>query len=359
MRFEKLVPIVVLARHLEEPLTHLARAVRVPAHVFHVPEAPEDREEAARLVDALAELAGPEVRGLDLRPRHPLDHHEDRAHVDVDVDGQHGPLPPVRQALERRQRALEVIERLRVGQARRRLDPRLPEVADGLVPDLAALGVVGDHLHVLGETVDEELLDGLDDRGMQRAAMGRPQREVGDSRIRSCVKSKRSPVACSTRRRTSSSRPSAVSWSARPAVRCRSSNSNSRPMIGGHARQLAPARAEAVEAAGNHVSHATRQRHAGRTAERLALPTARMVSTTMNGFPALASHTCSASCTPAPGGLARPRSRTSASVSSRPSLGSTSRVSRPSASSSSVRRRIGLSAISSSRTLTATRTGAS
>ena len=29
--------------------------------------------------------------------RHPLDHHEDRAHVDVDVDGQHGPLPPVRQ----------------------------------------------------------------------------------------------------------------------------------------------------------------------------------------------------------------------------------------------------------------------
>ena len=111
MRLEKLVPVVILPRHLEEPLTHLARAVRVTAHVFHVPEAPEDREEAARLVDALAELAGPEVRVLDLLRRHALDHHEDRAHVDVDVDGQYGPLPPVRQALERRQRALEVIER--------------------------------------------------------------------------------------------------------------------------------------------------------------------------------------------------------------------------------------------------------
>ena len=39
--------------------------------------------------------------------------------------------------------------------------------------------MVGDHLDVLGETVDEEPLDGLDDRGMQRAAMGRQQREVG------------------------------------------------------------------------------------------------------------------------------------------------------------------------------------
>src|SRR5262245_56667003 len=55
----------------------------------------------------------------------------------------------------------------------------MPQVARGLVPNFPALGMVGDHLHVLGETVHEETLTSPDDRGMQRAAMGWQQREVG------------------------------------------------------------------------------------------------------------------------------------------------------------------------------------
>src|ERR671925_414329 len=64
VRFEELVTIVVRARHREEPLAHLAHAVLVAPHVFHVPEAPENREEPTRLADALAEVAGTKVRLL-------------------------------------------------------------------------------------------------------------------------------------------------------------------------------------------------------------------------------------------------------------------------------------------------------
>jgi hypothetical protein len=124
---------------------------------------------------------------------------------------------------------------------------------------------------MLGEAVDEELLDGRDDGGMQRAAMGRQQREVGDlpdpvvGEIEALARRVQHPPPDQLLETLGG----VMVGEAGRAVK--ELELELAPDDGGHARQLAPARTEAVETAGNHIAHPTRQRQAGRTPERLAL----------------------------------------------------------------------------------------
>src|SRR6266567_1629150 len=61
-----------------------------------------------------------------------------------------------------------------------RLQAGLPEVGEGLVPDLASEGVLGQPLDVLAQPTGIELLDGLDDSGVEGAAARLEQASIRD-----------------------------------------------------------------------------------------------------------------------------------------------------------------------------------
>ena len=81
---------------------------------------------------------------------------------------------------ERAERELELLPRLAIGRARRRLFAGLLAEGDRLVPHLASQRVVRELLDVLGEPLGVERLDRLHDACMQRPAALPEQAPVGD-----------------------------------------------------------------------------------------------------------------------------------------------------------------------------------
>ena len=81
---------------------------------------------------------------------------------------------------QRRQRLLEVCDRLAVGRARERLGAGLPEVGDGLSHSFAPERMVGQPVDVLGQPVGIEPLDGLHDPAVEGAPPVLEQAAVGD-----------------------------------------------------------------------------------------------------------------------------------------------------------------------------------
>ena len=75
----------------------------------------------------------------------------------------------LREMLQRPQRLREVGRRLPVRGARSGFRARLTQIRERLVPDFAVEGVVGELLDVLREASRIEVLDGLDDPGMEGA----------------------------------------------------------------------------------------------------------------------------------------------------------------------------------------------
>ncbi len=110
------------------------------------------------------DLAERRERGLELAPE-----------VDRLRDG----LARLRKMGQCGQGLLESRRRLSPGASSRRLGRGLAEEADRFDPQLAAEGVIGEPLHVLGDPVAVQGADGLDDAGMQRAAAPGEEAAVG------------------------------------------------------------------------------------------------------------------------------------------------------------------------------------
>src|SRR3989304_5108021 len=117
--------------------------------------------EAAVIADGEGEAFGlPEV----LEDRRQVPERNERApEVEPEVDGPRGGLLSLGHMLDADQGLLEVRGRLAKGAAPARLPPRLPEVAERLVPDLAPEGVVGEALdlrrksHALAQLLARDL----------------------------------------------------------------------------------------------------------------------------------------------------------------------------------------------------------
>src|SRR3954466_2834810 len=95
------------------------------------------------------------------------------------IDRERGSLVAGREAPQGYQGLLEVRDRLAIRRARLRFEPRLPRISDRLVPHLAAEGMVGEPLEVLGQAVGVPALDGLHDLSVQRAPALPEQAAVG------------------------------------------------------------------------------------------------------------------------------------------------------------------------------------
>ena len=87
----------------------------------------------------------------------------------MEVDGQLGRLPGLGETAEGPERLLQVGNGLAVGGPRHGPEPGLAEIDDRLLPQLAAQGVVGQPLGLLGDALGREPLDGLGDAGVQGA----------------------------------------------------------------------------------------------------------------------------------------------------------------------------------------------
>ena len=100
--------------------------------------------------------------------------------VEPKVDGLLDRVATLREVLQGGQRLLEERRGLTIGRARRRLLAGLSGVGDGLLPDLAAQGVVGQPLDVLVQAVAVRRSIAVDDPGVQRLAALLEQAAVRD-----------------------------------------------------------------------------------------------------------------------------------------------------------------------------------
>ena len=97
--------------------------------------------------------------------------------------------PALGEVREDAERLLEARRRLAIRGACQRLGARLAEIADRLLPHLAAEGVVGEPFDVLGQALPVEPLDGLDDPGVEGYAAGHGGTpSYATSRVRVCLK---------------------------------------------------------------------------------------------------------------------------------------------------------------------------
>jgi hypothetical protein len=99
----------------------------------------------------------------------PIERLERVKEVEVDVDGQLGPLPGLGETAERPKRLLQVGDGLAIGGSRCGPEPRLPEIRGRLVPQLSVQSMVGQLLGLLGDALGREPLEGLGDAGVERA----------------------------------------------------------------------------------------------------------------------------------------------------------------------------------------------
>ena len=81
----------------------------------------------------------------------------------MDVDGQFGRLPGLREASERSERLLQVGNGVAGGGSRRGPEPSPAQIRDRLRPHLAPEGMVGEPLDVLTEPICVEPLDRTDE----------------------------------------------------------------------------------------------------------------------------------------------------------------------------------------------------
>ena len=111
-----------------------------------------------------------------------------RAQREPEINALFACLPRLRQLREGPEGLLEGLHRLAVGGPRHGLLPRLPAVRQGLVPDLAPQGMMGQAFHLLGHPVPGKRLQGRDDAGMQRSPPLLEQPAVGHLWVRACLK---------------------------------------------------------------------------------------------------------------------------------------------------------------------------
>src|SRR5215831_2051922 len=100
--------------------------------------------------------------------------------VQMDVDDELGRLAALGEMAESPERLLQVENGLAVGAPRHGPEPRLAEIGDRLLPQLPAQGVVSEPLGLLRDPPARQLLDGLDDTGVQGPLAFVEQALVGD-----------------------------------------------------------------------------------------------------------------------------------------------------------------------------------
>ena len=131
-------------------------------------EVRRDTSHAARVVEGLGDRFGPAQVLEDPRARAQWGQRRPQLESKIDRLLVRGPaLRKARQGLER---LLEARHRFAVCRRREGFRARLPHVGDGLVPDLAAGGVVRQALGVLDESIRVQALDRRRDPGVQLAA---------------------------------------------------------------------------------------------------------------------------------------------------------------------------------------------
>ena len=182
---EKVVLGCDLKRHVGEgfgngldPLRRRVHVARVPAsplvQVAHIGRHPS---EPPLVVERPGQGFGfPEI---PLDPREFCQREERVSQVEADIDGLLQRLASLGEMGQRRQRLLEVRERLPVGRAGEGLGPGLPEVGHRLLPRFAPQRVVGQPFDVLGQPVGIEPLDGLHDLAMEGAPPVLEQTAIG------------------------------------------------------------------------------------------------------------------------------------------------------------------------------------
>ena len=189
---------------IAQTLVALAHEVRRPDPQRDIAQLFGDAERATAVVHGAIELpeepAAVASRGRDLSQAAPIaERHGERlggAHVLVHVhelaecpeavaetDAKvQVPLEALRclgQPLEDAQRLFEPLHRVAVGGARGRLDAGATQVVHGFLPELSGERMMGEHVHLLGETLRIEPLDGGGDLGVKRAPPRLQQALVG------------------------------------------------------------------------------------------------------------------------------------------------------------------------------------
>ena len=101
------------------------------------------------------------------------------AETDAEVQVPLEALRCLGQPLEDAQRLFEPLHRVAVGGARGRLDAGATQVVHGFLPELSGERMMGEHVHLLGETLRIEPLDGGGDLGVKRAPPRLQQALVG------------------------------------------------------------------------------------------------------------------------------------------------------------------------------------
>ena len=85
-----------------------------------------------------------------------------------------------RETAQRPERLLQVRDGLAVGGLAHRPEPRLTEIGDRLLPQLAPEGMVGEPLDLLAEANSVQPLDGTDELSVKDPAALLQQAAVGD-----------------------------------------------------------------------------------------------------------------------------------------------------------------------------------
>ena len=121
--------------------------------------------------ELIAELPGQHLRLVEVFPhaRRFADWAECVPDVDVQVDGQLGRRSGLGEPAKGPERPLQMSNGFAIGSPGHGPEPDLAKIGDGLFPQLAAQGVVGQPLGLLGHALGRELLDGLGDAGVQGA----------------------------------------------------------------------------------------------------------------------------------------------------------------------------------------------
>src|SRR3990172_3382390 len=143
------------------------------------PQPPQHRKEPRRLPYPLAQLSRPGIRLFHFRGCRAADRYQCWAEVNPDINGLLQRLAALGQMWEDAQRLLEVRHRLPVGGSRERFGSGLTKVGRGLLPHLAAQGVMGQPFDLFGQSVRVEPFDSLHNPGVEGASPLLKQASVG------------------------------------------------------------------------------------------------------------------------------------------------------------------------------------
>src|SRR5712691_1650887 len=156
-----------LARDGEGALARLDGSLLMPERREVIGEVSEDQSEPSLVPESFGD--GPRSFEMLENRRVLAERGQRAANLKPQVDGFRHERWALREMLQRAQRLREAGHRLPVRRAHGGFRARLTQIRERLVPDFAVEGVVGELFDVLRQTSRIEVLDGLDDPGMEGA----------------------------------------------------------------------------------------------------------------------------------------------------------------------------------------------